>query len=508
MGKLAKEGVNSTIFILMGFAIGTIANLFIYPKVCSKDELGLFKVLLNWAFVITPFITFGASSIALKYYLHFKDKNRLGELNFILSMYTLIGIAVFLVVFIPFSVFFIDDIALAIMAGAKMATGHVTTGVLMKAEYVMFVVIMFTILQAFLRVTLGLAVATKKASNNFFINEFLIRIMLLGCFILYYYKYVTYEGLMALIMASFALQLLMVIYTLWSFYTSGFVRPDKADNKKILQFGLYSMLDTGANLIVTRLDMIMISLLALNATGSAQEYDLAINIATMVYLPWRSLSAAAAPFVSEAFHRNDMTKVDNLYKKTSLSLFLVGAAIFTFIFPNIDDIIKMIPGDYSAIKYPVLFLSIAKLIDMLGSVNGTILIMSPYYKLNLIFNLFLIVITLIANWILIPIIGITGSAIATIIAIVLFNLAKGIFLTSKYGFSPFHNKTAVCLFFMAIIFTIGMFIPSFYHIPIVDILIRSTIIGVFIYAFFVFMKPLQDFENMRLKILRRFRLIS
>src|SRR6185369_464581 len=103
MGKLAKDSVASAIFIVMGFFIGAVANMFIYPKICTKEELGQFKLLLNWAIIASQFIALGAGPVAVKYVPHFRASNRLGELNYMILLFPVIGLVTFLIIYLPFS---------------------------------------------------------------------------------------------------------------------------------------------------------------------------------------------------------------------------------------------------------------------------------------------------------------------------------------------------------------------------------------------------------------------
>lgn len=489
MGKLAKESVNSAIFIALGFLIGTVANLFIYPYICTKEELGHFKLLLNWALIISPFIALGAGTIAVRFYPHFKAKNRIGDLNFVLLIFPVTGILIFLTIFLPFSDYFLQKTSGKLLISVGMAT---------------FTLVMFTIAQTFIKVYSGLSIALKRSSVNFMINEFLTRIILLICFLLFYMKLVDYTGLLVSLVIAFFIQLLIILISVRRFvFQNALTKPEKTTLNENLNYGLYSMLDSGANMIVTRLDILMIGILSLNANENAQEYDLAINIAAIIFLPWRSLISSTSPFIAEAFLHKDYEKINSIYKISSLNLFVTGGIFFILIICNCADLLSLVPGNYAIVEHSVLFLGIAKLIDMLASINNIILLGSPYYRLNFIFNLILIVVTIGTNYILIPIYGITGSAIATAITILSFNLMKGIFLYYRYGFSPFHQNIPIVIVSFSIIFTAGWFLPDLGEKAIVNMIIRTSVLMVLIYVFMIIVKPSNELESLRKKVLQR-----
>jgi O-antigen/teichoic acid export membrane protein len=490
VGVLARQSIGSAIFIALGFLVGSITNLFLFPYMCPKEELGQYKLFFNWAMIFSQFIAVGAGTIAVKYLFDFRLRKEESKLSYFTIYFPLYGIGFFTFLFVPFSIYFVHSITEELYVDVIMAV---------------FTIWIFTVTQTFIKSFSGLAIALNRSQNNFFISEFLTRLIVIIAFLAYYYHWVDYTGLFVLLIISYIIQLVLIIYSVRDFITThGISKPQRKDLKQKFTFGIYSLLDSGANAVVTRLDVIMIGFLSLQANKNAQEYDLAISIATIIFLPWRSLSTTSGPFISEAFVSNDIERIHSLYKRISTSLFLTGGIIFVMIYSSIDDLIKIIPGDYSVIKFPVLFLGIAKLIDMLASINNVILLLSPYYKYNLIFNIILIIITILTNYILIPIIGITGSAIATAITIFLFNVFKGIFLFNKYKIHPFSLATLNCMIGIGIIFCAGLYFPSFTHYAVPDILIRTGFIGILFLIYFFIFKPSHDLMGAWIKIRKRF----
>lgn len=486
MGVLAKQSIGSAIYIALGFVIGSIANLFILPYICPKEELGQYKLFFNWGMIFSQFIAVGAGTIAVKYLADFRLRKQESSLTYFTIYFPLFGVIIFSILFIPISIYFVHSI---------------TEKLYVDVFFAVFVIWAFTITQTFIKSFSGLSIALSRSKSNFFVTEFLTRLIVLVAFAAYFVNWVNYEGLFILLVLSYIIQLLLIVINVYDFLVQhGISKPGKKDLKEKFSFGLYSLMDSGANTIVTRLDIIMIGILCINANQNAQEYDMAINIATIIFLPWRSLNTTSGPFISEAFVANDMKKVNMLYKKISTNLLLTGGIIFTLIFTSMDDLIKVIPGDYAIIKYPVLFLGISKLVDMTASINNVILMLSPYFRYNLIFNLFLIGLTVITNYLLIPIYGITGSAIATGITLVAFNLMKGLFLYGKYKLSPFSLATIKSTLGLSVIFLVGFYFPSFFDNVLVDISIRSAVIGTLFLIFLLVFKPSEDLN----KVIRKF----
>ena len=90
--------------------------------------------------------------------------------------------------------------------------------------------------------------------------------------------------------------------------------------------------------------------------------------------------------------------------------------------------------------------------------------------------LFLVSLTIIANLILIPRLGITGAALATLITLFAFNLLKYIFIWVTMKMQPFTTQTGMAFLVAGIIFMVHYFLPFLFNVW-VDLFLRSFIVG-------------------------------
>ena len=189
-------------------------------------------------------------------------------------------------------------------------------------------------------------------------------------------------------------------------------------------------------------------------------------------------------------------EVEELYSKSSLIQLIVGSLLLICVWINIDEIFMLIPNSeiYSAGKYVVLYIGLAVVFDMATGVNNEIIVMSDFYKWNILIMLFLIVVAIINNEILIPIYGITGAAMATAISIFLFNVIKYIIVYIKLGIQPFSKKTLISLIIAFGVYFLGVNLPSS-SIPLLDIGYKSTC------SFIIILRPLKTSQNLANKCL-------
>jgi len=151
--------------------------------------------------------------------------------------------------------------------------------------------------------------------------------------------------------------------------------------------------------------------------------------------------------------------LQELYTQTSLNQFIIGGFIFLIIWINVDLLLSLLPPDYEAAKWVILIVGLGKLFDMATGINGEILIFSKHVKVMLVTNLFLIIIATVSNYLLIPIWGVTGSAVATGVSIFFYNFIRMSFLYYKYRLQPFNVNTLKSLLLLLCAFLLYYLLP-------------------------------------------------
>ena len=212
---------------------------------------------------------------------------------------------------------------------------------------------------------------------------------------------------------------------------------------QVLRFGFYSLLGAGGTQIILQIDSVMVSgMEGLDATGI---YTIAFFIGIVIEIPKRSITQVSSALISQASQKHDYEAVKKLYKQTSINQMIIGSLLLITIWSNIENIYSFIPNHEQYINgiNVVLFIALGKLSDMVFGVNGEIIVMSKYYRFNVLAIGILALSTIILNYYLIPKYGLEGAAIASFISMLGFNALKFLFLWSKYKLQPF-TKQSFC----------------------------------------------------------------
>jgi len=249
-------------------------------------------------------------------------------------------------------------------------------------------------------------------------------------------------------------------------------------------------------------DQVMISgMLGLHWNGI---YTTAFYIAVVIEMPRRALTQITTPLVSRAFDRGDMAEVGTLYKKVSINQMIAGSLLYIGIAANLSSIFRLVPNNEVFIQgiTVVNVIGIGKLLDMTFSLNGEIIVMSRYFRFNVVSLIILAFLAVLLNLWLIPIYGIDGAAWASAIALFLYNAVKMAFVWIRLGVQPFAWNNVKMLGIGAGVLTTGLYLPAFSNV-FVDIIVRSALITVLFMGGVLFFRVSNDVNGLLRSVLTR-----
>jgi O-antigen/teichoic acid export membrane protein len=490
MGIIARQGSKNAIYIMAGIGVGAISNIFIYPTFFRNDldYLGFLQLFITTAALFAPFLTLGSIGVAVRYYPKLIKEGKENLLNYFSWFYPIIGLILFSIFLYFFGDFVIEKF--------------------LKENFVernLFLIGLFllTLLMTYFRSLSSISIAKTKTGITIILNEVYIRLALLCGLFLVFLEIISLKEYFIFHLLAYGSQLILLIIIYRKDYFVKIIQPTWKEAKEITVYGLNTLFDNVASLVVNKADIFMIAFYL--SLEKVAIYNLAFFMSTVITIPNRAIMIIAAPMIARSVHDNDYKNVQDIYQKSSLTQFLAGGLIFTLIVCNFNQILVIgnLPFEYKEAELVLLFLGISKLIDLIGSVNGSILLATPLFRFNLYFNLILLIITILLNIIFIPLYGIIGAAVATTISLALFNIMKGVFLYLKYQLQPFHKNTFIGFLILTITFCAGFFLPQFDNVYL-DLILRSIIICLVFIPTVIYLKVSEDINTMFYKIVRRF----
>jgi O-antigen/teichoic acid export membrane protein len=165
-----------------------------------------------------------------------------------------------------------------------------------------------------------------------------------------------------------------------------------------------------------------------------------------------------------------------------------------------------LPENYRGGILVVFLIGLSKYFDLVLGNNNAIIFNSKYYKAVLFLGLFLAFFAITLNKIFIPIYGINGAAIATLISITLYSIAKLLFVVIRMKLFPFTLKNIYALLIGLLCFSCFYYWDFSFH-PIINIILKSILVTI-LYVGLVFKANLSaDINGVIVNVLKKIKLL-
>jgi O-antigen/teichoic acid export membrane protein len=462
LGIIQRQTIRSTIFIYLGIIIGFITSGIIFPRVLKEDEIGLLGILVSYSLILSQFATLGFSSTTIKVFPVFRDKAK-GHNGFL-----------FLSMAVSLAGFFLATVAFFIFREPLIANSVDSNDLL--AKYINYIIplVFFTL---FYRALDSYYNVLFNAVIGVFVKEFIQRLLIFGIIILFFYELINFPEFVLLYVASLCLPTLILAIALLingEFNLKPSFRIiDQALSRHIISVSLFGTISGFAGMVIFNIDKIMIErFLGLGPTGI---YTTTFYFASLIIMPSRAMLRIFGPIVSQAWNDNNLPKLAEMYHKSTLNLFIAGVLLFAGVWGNVDNIFRILPEVYEEGKYVIFFIGLAYLLDMITGGAQNIIANSKYYRVQTYLMLLLIILAVATNLSLIPILGITGAAIASVISKLVVNTTRYVFLKRKLNLDPYNYKYLIVLVVGLLSYYLSALVPEMDNL-ILDITLRSLVI--------------------------------
>ena len=481
MGIILKQSFKNTISTYLGFGIGAINTLFLYTNFLTDQYYGLIAFLFSTANIMMPFMAFGVHNAIIKYYSSFKTKN---SINGFLT----------LMLFLPL-IFIIPVVIIGYFS-------YETIGSFLSREnsivenYTWYIFIL-AIAMAYFEIFFAWTKVQMQTVFGNIMKEVFHRVAIMILLFAVYLNWLSIDEFIIGLVGVYVLRMLIMklyAYTV-RFPKLVFQLPNNLSS--IFKYALLMIIAGSVAMLILDIDKFMIGIL-IEDIEQVAYYSVAIFIATVIAVPQRAMHQIMMPLTAKYLNDNDLTALEDLYKRSSMTLLVVSGFIFLLIVLNINQLYLILPKEFTGGLFVVFIVSLAKLYDNSLGNNNAILFNSEYYKMVLYFGIFLAITAIVLNIIFIPRYGIEGSALATFLAIVFYNTVKILFVKRKFNMQPFSAESLkICL--LLVVSVLVMYFWDFPFHPILNIALKSALIGI---LYFVSIYKLNVSEDVNEQIKR------
>jgi len=483
MGIIQKQGVKSSFFIMIGFLIGAVNLLVLFPLFFSKNDQGLVRAMLDIGATLSVFCTLGTLPVIYKFYPfynHYLGPKK-NELPFITLIINLIGFSILLIIGWQQKDFIIRKL------GKSPSLAQYFNYVY---PYTFFLLIFYW-LEAF-------AWGLRKGVYSNFLRETLIRILTTLLIIAFGLKYIDLAVFLTLFSLLYVIPSLLLLINLikskqFSFKSLQISSVTRRLKGKMFSFALFVFAGQFFNLLARTNDTFLI--VGLRGLNDAAIFAIATYVSAILEIPQRSLNSISIPVLATSWKNKDFANIKNIYHKSVSNLLAIGLLLFGLIWLNIDNLVNFLnwvsnkeAGGYDAISKLIFILGLAKLIDLATGVNNQIIGTSNFWKFDFFTNLFYILLSLPLNYYLIKNYNLEGLAYSNLIALCLYNSIRFLFLYKKFKLQPYTYKHGLFLLLSIGLILLVHQIPSVNNI-VANIFLQSTIFGISFYLLVSWINP-------------------
>lgn len=460
MGIVQRQGLRNTVISYFGLGLGFVNTALLMPRFLAADQVGLTRVLVSLATIYAQLAALGFASTGIRFFPYFRNREagHQGFLPLLLAV-PLLGFAV---------------VSVAYWLGEPLVMRAYEKDAALLGPYYGWgaLLALFTLLYSLQDAYLKGLYHTAFSS---FLQEVLLRVLIAGVTLAFGLGYLTFhQFVLWYIAVNSGLTLLLTGYL--AYIGELHLRLTRAALQvrplgELLRFGAFALLSNISGTVISSIDALMVgSKVNMTAAGI---YTTAFFISTALTIPFRSLYKIAFPLLADYWKEQDMARMAAFYRRTTRLNTVLGCYLALGIGLNLDFIYSLMKPEYAAGAGVVWILLAGRLLDGITGVNGLIVVTSPRYRFDLVFNVALALGTVGLNLLLIPPLGLVGAAWAALLALTSINVARTWFVWHAYRLQPFDYRIALIIGVAAAAALAGWLVPPV-HSLFATMLLRSA----------------------------------
>ncbi len=481
MSTIKKQGIQNALITYLGVAIGFVSLMFIQPNLLKAEELGLTRILIAAASLLSTILPLGISSITTRFFPFFRneEKNHHGYFGFMM-LFPLLGTIICAILVYSFK----NVIVHQYIDQSPMFTYYFD--LLLPLATIMGVNMALNAYSASL----------FKTTIITFLEGILSRVIFIILIVVYYYEWITLSQFIYLFVFSYLLQ------TIWMcLYLFAIDKPSLKIDKnyfkgvginKLIGYGLFLTLTNVASLSLKHLDAILIGKYwDLSYVG---VFAVAAYISLIIEIPLNSLERISHSKVAQGFANNDLESIKKIYYQSVKYLMLMGGLLLVGIVCNVHELLSLLPEEYHVGANVTIISCCAAFLNVSTGINTSIIFNSTKYVYGTVLLIVLMILALILNIWLIPIYGMVGAAMATGALAVIYNVAKFVMILVFFKMQPYDFSSLKILTVILVSFGIANLLPQT-DSAIVSMIVKTIVISTTYLGLSYFMKIAPEFHK-------------
>jgi len=205
---------------------------------------------------------------------------------------------------------------------------------------------------------------------------------------------------------------------------------------KILKLSVPMLLGSSFTMIMGWTDIVMLGIY--KTEEDVGIYSAVLRIAGLISISLTAINAIATPKFIEFYSKKDMIGLEKIVKQSTKIIFFTSLpiVIIYIVFPSV--VMNLFGSEFIIGASVLVIISLGQFINAMSGSVGYILQMTDNQKIFQNIIILASIINVILNYMLIPIYGMDGAAVASTISMMFWNLAFIYYIKKKLNFWTFY----------------------------------------------------------------------
>jgi len=491
MGVIKRQTIKGSVYSYLGVVIG-----FFYTvqssKLLSSEQIGLIAILVAASAIYSQFSTLGFTKVIERLFPYFrdKDKNHNGFV-FLTIAVGMLGFAISLATFFVLKPYIIES-------------NQEKVPLLAKYIWYLIPLIFFRMFSVMLDTYNKMLF---DATTGSILSDFVYRVgtlFLLGAFFMdwinfsqFIFGYVVFLSFPAVYLAG-----LLIYRKQFNLQPDlKFIQPHL--RKEMISLSAYGIIGGLSSVALLNIDTVMLNeYYNLSLTG---VYAISFFFGTIILIPSKALGKISSTIIADAWKDKDMETIEDIYYKSSINQLFAALLLFILMVTNLHNIFKILSPEYSTGAWVIILISLSNLIVASTGSSVQIIGTSHKYKIQTYSMGVLLVLVVVFYMIFIPIWGMNGAALGSLLSVSGASLLRVFYLKRSMKLFPYRLTHVKCIAIGLLAFAVGKFMPVLPFHFLIDLIVRCSAISlVFIGLCYLFnvTDDLNQIINKTFRILR------
>ncbi len=464
MGVIKRQTIRGSVYSYLGVAIGFFYTI-LSIKLLSSEQIGLTAILVAVSAVYSQFSTLGFTKVIERLFPYFRDKDK--KHNGFVFLTIAVGMAGFV---LSLATFFILKPYIIESNQAKVP---------LLAKYIWYLVPLI-----FFRMFSVMLDTYNKmlfdATTGSILTDFVYRVgtlFLLGAFFVNWINFSQFIFGFVVFLSFPAVYLAGLLIYRKQFNLQPhleFIQPHL--RKEMISLSAYGIIGGLSSVALLNIDTVMLNgYYNLSLTG---VYTISFFFGTIILIPSKALGKISSTIIADAWKDKDMETIEDIYYKSSINQLFAALLLFILMVTNLHNIFKLLKPEYSSGAWVIILISLSNLIVASTGSSVQIIGTSHKYKIQTYSMGVLLVLVVIFYMIFIPLWGMNGAALGSLLSVSGASLLRVFYLKRSMNLFPYRITHVKSIAIGLLAFAVGKIMPVLPYHFLIDLVVRSSAISV------------------------------